>query len=318
MLKEPVSSIVNSRAIHGSPRVADRATITVAQSKMYSVFSERLRSQRGLSSAATGWREEVIVERWILPPIEEFKNTMVRHRLAVFLGQHPVLCNWNDSGCADEGLMHPGEMSLMPAGITTVTRWLEPLHVASFEFSPSWVELLLEGSAPAASEQLIGCRNVADHLICALTRRVVAELEAPTEPLYGEMLCLGLVMQLLQRHGRMALKSNGLKRRLSPLLARRVLEYIHAHLDDSLSVSSLARVAGLSPAHFARAFRATFKESPHRLVLRWRLERAAVLVTRKGFSLAEAAVAAGFCDQAHFTHAMRLHFGGTPGSLLKN
>jgi excisionase family DNA binding protein len=93
---------------------------------------------------------------------------------------------------------------------------------------------------------------------------------------------------------------------------------MHANLDARLSVSALAKVAGLSDAHFARAFRATSGEPPHKLVLRWRLERAAKLVAGKGVSLAEAAVAVGFCDQAHFTNATRRQFGAPPASLLKN
>lgn len=92
---------------------------------------------------------------------------------------------------------------------------------------------------------------------------------------------------------------------------------MHANLDKRLSIAALAREAGLSDAHFARAFRATFNEAPHRVILRWRLERAARLVTKRGCSLAEAATAAGFCDQAHFTNAMRRHFGESPGTLMR-
>jgi AraC family transcriptional regulator len=89
------------------------------------------------------------------------------------------------------------------------------------------------------------------------------------------------------------------------------------NLDGRLSVSALAHLAGLSEAHFARAFRATFNEPPHRLVLRWRMERAARLIRLEGLSLAEAAAASGFCDQSHFTNAVRRHYGKSPGSLLR-
>jgi AraC family transcriptional regulator len=317
-LKGSVPSPAGRKAVPSPPRIARRAAITSGQSRMYANFGERLRGRTGLSSVATCWSEGVAVERWILPPIEEFRNCMVRHRVAVFLGRDPMFYNWNDGGHPSGGVMLPGAFSLMPAGLTTVTQWRQPMHVASFEFSPSLVEQLVEGEAPAPSEQLIGCRNVNDPVLFDLTCRVVAELEAPSEPLYGEMLCLALVMQLMELRGRIGIKPPRRGERLSPLQARRVLDYAHAHLGDCLSISSLARVAGLSAAHFARAFRATFKESPHRRILRWRLERAAGMVIRRGASLAEAAVAAGFCDQAHFTHAMRLHFDMTPGSLLRN
>jgi AraC family transcriptional regulator len=108
------------------------------------------------------------------------------------------------------------------------------------------------------------------------------------------------------------------KGRLPSIQARHVLDYVHANLDGRLSVSARANEAGLSDAYFARAFRAIFNEPPHRLILRWRLERATRLVRTQGVSLADAAIAAGFCDQAHFTNSMRRHFGMTPRSLFKS
>jgi AraC-like DNA-binding protein len=65
------------------------------------------------------------------------------------------------------------------------------------------------------------------------------------------------------------------KGRLSSIQAKHVLEYMHVNLDGHLSISELARESGLSDDSSAKAFRATFNEPPHRLILRFRLERAA-------------------------------------------
>jgi AraC-like DNA-binding protein len=92
----------------------------------------------------------------------------------------------------------------------------------------------------------------------------------------------------------------------------------HANLGDEVSVSALAQEVGLSEAHFARLFRATFGEPQTSAVLRWRLERAARLIRlRLKLGLADAAVAVGFYDQPHMTHAARRHFGTSPASWLK-
>jgi AraC family transcriptional regulator len=271
----------------------------------------------GRSSAAAGWSEEVTVEHWSLPPTESFANTMVRHRLVVFLGSSPVVFKWNDDGRPGRAHALPGAINIMPLGSTTVTQWQQSLRVAAFEFSSALIQRLLDGNAPAPTEQLFGVRNAVDAVAHDLARRILAELETPTERLYGELLCVALAVHLLKRYGRGDVKAVGFKSRLSPVRASRVLEYIHANLVAGLTLSRLAQLAGISEGHFARAFRATFDESPHRLVLRWRLERAARLVAADDMSLAEAAIAAGFCDQAHFTRTMRRHFGETPGRLLK-
>ena len=264
------------------------------------------------------WRRRVVVERWSLPPNEVFNATMARHRLSVFVGSIPVFGTWNDDGGHQgEGTMAPGGIHLLPQGMTCRTRWSQTLEIASFEFRSSLIERLLDGRAPLPSEQFIPSRNVSDPIAYDLTRCILTELGAPTERLYGETLCVALAVHLLLGFGRTAVDATHQKGRLSSVQARRVLDYMHANLDGRLSVAELAREAGLSDAHFARAFRSTFNEPPHRLILRWRLERAIRLVSIQGLGLADAAIAVGFSDQAHFTHAMRRHFGVTPGSLLR-
>ena len=106
---------------------------------------------------------------------------------------------------------------------------------------------------------------------------------------------------------------------LSPAVVRRVLDHVEGCLDRSLSLGQLAEVAGLSPCHFARAFRATVGETPHRFVMRRRVERArALLVGEDGFvTPAEAAFRAGFSSQSHLTRCFREVLGQTPGAFLR-
>src|SRR4051794_36460250 len=47
---------------------------------------------------------------------------------------------------------------------------------------------------------------------------------------------------------------------------------------EPLDVPALARIAGVSEAHFIRTFRATFGETPHRYLQRRRVERAMFLL----------------------------------------
>jgi AraC-like DNA-binding protein len=45
---------------------------------------------------------------------------------------------------------------------------------------------------------------------------------------------------------------------LSPVVTRRVSDYIEGHLDEKIRLDGLAALAGLSTDHFARAFRRTY------------------------------------------------------------
>jgi AraC family transcriptional regulator len=276
---------------------------------------DRITGRPGYSSLTAGWSEHVLVESWTLGPSEWPEIVLQRHRVAVFLGRNPVRVSAKVDGTTIDNLATAGHIRVLPQGVCARSSWSAPLHLAVLELSPGLVDRLLDGPNPSASGHLLPHCYVADAFVHGLTRRIVDELKQPTERLYGEMLSVILATHILQRYGRSRVDT-GLKVRLSALRARRVLEYMHVNLGCHLTIAALAQVAGLSEAHFARGFRAAFAESPHRMLLRLRLERALYLATRKRFSLADAAAAAGFYDQSHFANAVRRYFGVTPRQLL--
>lgn len=91
----------------------------------------------------------------------------------------------------------------------------------------------------------------------------------------------------------------------------RVRAYLHQHLDRSVTLNELAAVAFLSPFHLARWFKRAFGEAPIAYHRTLRLTRAAERLAASG-SLAEAAEAAGYSDEAALCHAFRRHFGCPP------
>ncbi len=94
---------------------------------------------------------------------------------------------------------------------------------------------------------------------------------------------------------------------------RRVTDYVQAMLEEEITLQDLAAVAGYSPWHFARAFRAAMGMPPYAYVTSCRLDRARALLAGGRCGLAEAAAACGFSSQAHFTTAFRNAFGLPPG-----
>ena len=74
---------------------------------------------------------------------------------------------------------------------------------------------------------------------------------------------------------------------------------------EPLTVADLARAAGLSPAHFSRAFAAAFGEPPHRYLLTRRLERAAALLRTTDWSITDVCFAVGLSSVGSFTTSFR-------------
>jgi transcriptional regulator of acetoin/glycerol metabolism len=99
---------------------------------------------------------------------------------------------------------------------------------------------------------------------------------------------------------------------LSPGAMRRVREYVEVHLGESIDLSMLAGVAGLSMHHFARQFKQSAGVTPHAYLTQKRVERAQEMLVQTGLSLAEIAFAVGFFDQGHLARHFRHMLGTTP------
>ena len=92
----------------------------------------------------------------------------------------------------------------------------------------------------------------------------------------------------------------------------RARDFADAHYSEPLTVDDLARVAGLSRAHFSQAFRRAFGESPHAYLLTRRLERAAALLRTTDRSVTEICFTVGLRSLGSFTTSFTRTFGLSP------
>jgi len=99
----------------------------------------------------------------------------------------------------------------------------------------------------------------------------------------------------------------------------KVLDYIHAHLDEELSVDTLSRVANFSRFHFHRQFSEYTGITVTRLVQLLRLRRASMqLVFNQRAKITDIAFQAGFANAESFSRAFRREHGQTPTAFRKN
>ena len=92
----------------------------------------------------------------------------------------------------------------------------------------------------------------------------------------------------------------------------RAKDLVDARYCEPLSVDDLARAAGLSRAHFSRAFRDAFGESPHAYLLTRRLERAAALLRMTDRSVADICFSVGLQSVGSFTSSFTRTYGVSP------
>jgi AraC-like DNA-binding protein len=90
------------------------------------------------------------------------------------------------------------------------------------------------------------------------------------------------------------------------------VEYVHAHLDEPVTVNDLAERVYMSPSGFAHLFRETVGVSPYQFVKSVRLERARLLLVENGSSVSEAARNVGYSSLSHFINEFKRRYGVTP------
>jgi transcriptional regulator GlxA family with amidase domain len=108
------------------------------------------------------------------------------------------------------------------------------------------------------------------------------------------------------------------RRSQDPELLRRLLrakDRMDAASHEAWSVSRLARVSGVSEAHFARSFKEAFGVPPHRYLLTRRLERATALLRDTDLSIIEIAFLTGWNSLGTFGRTFRDVTGASPGEL---
>lgn len=103
-----------------------------------------------------------------------------------------------------------------------------------------------------------------------------------------------------------------------PELLRRLLrakDRMDAASDEDWPVRRLARVSGVSAAHFARSFKEAFGVPPHRYLLTRRIERATALLRDADLSITEVAFQTGWKSLGTFGRTFRDVTGESPGAI---
>lgn len=169
-----------------------------------------------------------------------------------------------------------------------------------------------------ASPIPFGTREVGDdpavrYLCLALLAR--ASWATPLESIFVNSLSLALLTHFLKHYCPVpSARDEEPGIRLEPWQLRIAEETMLTHLDRRLPIAFVADRCGVSVVHFSRAFRRTTSETPHRWLMRRRLEKACTLLLNTDETIADIALTCGFSDQSHLTRTFSLLLGTTPAS----
>jgi AraC family transcriptional regulator len=207
--------------------------------------------------------------------------------------------------------MAPGTFWTVSAGAPYTQRNLGACSWGAIEISPPKVRRVLGYEIELPLEY-----GFADESLARVVRALLSEVRSGGQS--GPLFADGLTTAIISRLGRLFGSAANQREQSGAIESRlkRVLERIEDCVGDRLTVASLAEVAGLSPAHFAREFKRCMNETPHAFVMRRRLDRARQMMAA-GASLTDVATDCGFADQAHLSRLFKQQFGVTPTAFVR-
>lgn len=159
-----------------------------------------------------------------------------------------------------------------------------------------------------------------DAVIRHLSATLQNSMRRPEEAnqLFIDHMMLALTAHVARAYGDMPLGTEPPRGSLAPWQTRRACEMIEATVGGRVSLAEIASEFGYSASHFARAFKVSTGLPPHQWLLHQRVNTAKRMMSVRGLSLTEIAVAAGFANQSHFTRVFSALVGVSPAAWRRD
>ena len=193
----------------------------------------------------------------------------------------------------------------------------EPHEYASAPEDPMglcWVEFYGANSPDMLRQILSGGIVYSESVFetaLGLITKIVTSLEHPAQAAETSVLLYQLLVSLLKASGALG---NADASRAGFL---EILRYIGRHLDQKLTIDTLAEQFGYSPTYLARKFALEFGSPPAKYILRQRIIRCHHLLLTTNLSLDQIAAETGFYDASHLISKFKQFEGITPLAYRK-
>jgi AraC family transcriptional regulator len=256
----------------------------------------------------------VRVAHWRVLAGEMPEHTDERHEVNVTLAGNLVTERQTAAGSLRRCHGAVGNLCMTPAGQPIAAEWEDEFECLSISIEPVQLAHTAISLSFPSSFELAETTRRSDPLIQHIGLALVAEENSgePSGRLYTDSLTQTLLLHLLKNYTTANSIIKDFNGKLPGYKLRRVTEFIHANLQQDLSLAEIAEVAELSQFHFARAFRRTTGLTPQQYLTKERIERAKQLLANGDLPLVEISLQTGFKNQSHFTTLFRKFTTLTP------
>ena len=220
-----------------------------------------------------------------------------------------------------QAIFREGDVTLLPAGQACL--WQQEggrAEVLQIRLQPALLHAVAEAANLSSdSVELLDSFVFQDPHIHSIGYSLLQELRFPGlgGRLFVESQTIVLALHLLRQYSVFSSKIESDKEKLPQAKVRHVIDYIHEHLEQDVTLSVLAEVVQTSPYHLLRLFKQATGCTPHQYLLSSRLKRAQELLQGTKYSISEISLLTGFADQSHLTRHFKRVFGITPAAFLR-
>jgi AraC family transcriptional regulator len=273
-----------------------------------------------LSSYGSGW-DRLYLE-YHHRPTAEAGSLSLEHLHMLCIETTSRSCGarkWMDGRFQSRPIIH-GDVFVLPEQVDFREQVDGAIEYILLYLDAAWVAAVAHETIDPDRVEILPHFPQPDQLIYQIGLKLKASLETdtPFNRLYAESLMTTLALHLLQHY---STRNQAVLIRDSDYLPQAalkpVIDYIHAHLEQNLSLAELADQAQMSLHYFARLFKQSVGLSPHQYVIQCRIERAKELLLRRELTVAEIAHQVGFIDQSHLNRHFKNWVGVSPKQWLQ-
>ena len=274
----------------------------------------QLPAARQSSSDDLPWRS-VLARTYLERPHADEFTTLPTTSLLVVLITGGVYAIESRNGRRWAGTVYrTGSAGLTAPGNASTLRWRsmgrEPMTSLHLYLAPDLFVDVVDGRRAATVQSLPDALAADDPTVATVGSALSWALESKASALYADSAAQFLAAHLMERSPRSLGTPAG--RGLGDKALNDVVEYMHAHLADDVSLEHLGAVARLSKFHFLRSFKASTGVTPHRFLVEIRMARAAELLRGTHNTVSWVAAQCGYRSDSHFAAAFAQRVGMPP------
>jgi AraC family transcriptional regulator len=128
----------------------------------------------------------------------------------------------------------------------------------------------------------------------------------------------GLMLEMIGETARRNDYNSRVSANLAPRWLQQARDLLHARFAERLTLAELAQDVGVHPVHLAQAFHKSYQSTIGDYVRQLRIDYACHQLAASETPIVQIALAAGFCDQSHFTRTFKRLIGVAPSQYRES